>query len=284
MMDNHSTMALNHNLYELLSELVLCCDETGCIGYANRAAQYWSAAPLVHQPFQALLTPNTGHKGESFLAAVRNASFEHPTPSWELALGTVTEYTTGYFRGYREADHLVIIGQVEPAEVGAMQRELMLLTSDLTEAQRELHRQNRALQQALNEQRRLLETIQALTAPAAPIWKGVLLLPIVGHLNSSRTAKMTRELLEQVSQQRSRYVILDVSGIALIDTSVAKHLLDTIQALRLLGAQAILVGISPEIAQTMVQMGIHLQEFVIVQSNLQHAVAYVLRHMKEVSR
>ncbi len=284
MMDNHSTMTLNHNLYELLSELVLCCDETGRIGYANPAAQRWSAVPLVHQPFQALLTPDTGHKGELFLAAARNASFHHPTPSWELALGTVTEYTTGHFRGYREADHLVIIGQIEPADVGAMQRELMLLTSDLTETQRELRRQNRALQQALNEQRRLLETVQALTAPAAPIWKGVLLLPIVGHLDTSRTAKITRELLKQVSQQRTRYAILDVSGIALIDTSVAKHLLDTTRALRLLGAQTILVGIRPEIAQTMVQLGLHVQEFVIVQSNLQHAVAYVLRHMKEVSR
>ncbi len=284
-MDQHSTMTLNHNLYELLSELVLCCDETGRIIYANPAAQHWSATPLVHQPFHALLTPDTEHKGDLFLAAARNASFQHPTPPWELALGTVTEYTIGHFRGYREADHLVIIGQVEPADLSAMQRELMLLTSDLTETQRELHRQNRALQQALNEQRRLVETIQALTAPAAPIWKGVLLLPIVGHLDSSRTAKIARKLLEQVSQQHTRYTILDVSGIALIDTGVAKHLLDTIQALRLLGAQAILVGIRPEIAQTMVQLGLHLQEFVIIQSNLQHAVAYVLRHMqKEVLR
>lgn len=283
-MDNHSTLTLNHNLYELLSELVLCCDETGRISYANPAAQRWSALPLMNQPFQALLTPDTEHKGDLFLEAARNATFDNPTPSWELALGTVTECTTGHFRGYREDDHLIIIGQIEPADVSAMQRELMLLTSDLTEAQRELHRQNRALQKALHEQRRLIETIQALTAPAAPIWKGVLLLPIVGHLDSYRTAKMTRELLNQVSQQRTRYAILDVSGIALIDTSVAKHLLDTIRALRLLGAQAILVGISPEIAQTMVQLGLHLHESVIVQSNLQHAVAYVLRHLKEVSK
>lgn len=277
-------MNINNTLYNHLTELLVYCDDTGIICYANAAAQRWAAEPLEGRPFQALLLPDACQKGVLFLEVARKSSCQEPTLPWELPLGTSVHYTVGNFRGYYDNECIVIIGQIEPIEVTTMQQELLLLTSELAEAQREQRRQNRALQQALNEQQRLLQTIHDLTAPAVPIWDGVLLLPIVGQIDSHRAQNIVGQLLQRVSVSHARYVIIDVSGIAMVDTAVAQHLIQSVQMLRLLGTRSILVGISPEIAQTVIHLGLNLEEFMTVRSNLQHAFAYVLRQMKEVER
>lgn len=271
-------MRLDTALCEHLSELVIICDGSGTIGYANPAAQSCAAAPLAGAPFARLLSPEAAAKSQHFLAAVQGATRAAPTALWELPLGDQTSYVIARFRGYRDGDELVILGQVEPAEVGEMQRELLALTSELSEAQREQRRQNRQLQQALDEQRHLLETISDLTAPAVPIWDRVLLLPLVGHLDSRRAEQVTSQLLERVARERAVYAILDVSGISMVDTAVAQQLIQTAQALRLLGVQPILVGINPEIAQTVVNLGVQLAGFV-VHADLRGAMGYVLRRL-----
>jgi anti-anti-sigma regulatory factor len=195
-------------------------------------------------------------------------------------LGTSEHYTSAQFYGYHDTDHIVIVGHAEPAHVGRMQQELVDLTSELAETHRQIRRQNQALQKALDEQHQLLDTIQQLTMPAVPIWERVLLLPLVGYIDSQRAERITSQLLARVGTARAHYVILDVSAIADIDTAVARHLIGTAQALRLLGARPVLVGISPELAETVTTLGIGLHEFV-VQSDLQHAVAYVLRRLRK---
>ncbi len=267
----HLTVYCTH-----LSELVLLCDRASTILYANPAAQKWSSTPLTGQPFQAVLATDAHAKSISFLDAARVATIDTPTSPWELMLGDTNQYSIVNFRGYANDDLLIAIGDVESEQISTMQHEMLLLTSDLAEVQRELRRQNRALKHALDEERRLLQTIQDLTVPAVPIWDGVLLLPIVGHLDSHRANNISNQLLQLVADRHARYVILDVSGIAVVDTAVAQHLMQTAQSLRLLGTQAILVGISPEIAQTIVQLGLHIQDF-IVRGDLQQAVAYVLQ-------
>lgn len=276
-------MDINITLCNHLTELVVSCDHGGIIGYANPAAQRWSDMPLEGRPFAALLTPEAGHKGELFLEVARRSSSQEPTLPWELTLGTATRYTVANFHGYSDNGCIVVIGQVEPGETTEMQHELLQLTSELAESQREQRRQNRVLQQTLHEQQRLLKTIHDLTAPAVPLWEGVLLLPLVGQIDSHRANAIAGELLQRVSAGRARYVILDVSGIAMVDTAVARHLIDMAQMLRLLGAQPVLVGINPEIAQTLVHLGLNLFDFITVHSDVQHAVAYVLRKMKEVT-
>lgn len=269
------------HLLDQLTDLVVWCDDTGIILYINPAAQCWSNTPLIHHPFISLLMPDIATKGERFLDAARFASPDNPTVSWELALGSTERYTTAHFRGYHNGDHIVLVGQVESEKICQMQHELIDLTSELAEAQRELHRQNRALQKALQEQQNLLQTIQELTAPAVPIWENVLLLPLVGYIDSQRVGRITSQLLDSVAANHARYVILDVSGIADIDTTVARHLIDTARSLRLLGTQSVLVGITPTLAETMTHLGIELKDF-RVQSDLQHAVAYVLRRLGKV--
>lgn len=268
-------MLLDSIFCDLLTELVIHCDWRNIICYANLAAQQCSPTALDGQPFLHLLTQDAQAKGERFLAAARAATPEAPTMPWELPMGDTASYKIATFRGYCAGDDLVILGQVEADEISAMHREMLALTSELSEAQREQRRQNRQLQQALDEQRRLIETIQDLTAPAVPVWNHVLLLPLVGQLDSHRANQITSQLLARVEAERATFVILDLSGIAIVDTAVAQQLIHTGQALRLLGVQPILVGINSEIAQTIVGLGIQLSGFNI-QSNLQHAMAFVL--------
>lgn len=268
--------ACDTNLYDQLKELVLCCDETGLIQHANAAARRRSSTLLEGQHFTTLLVADAVEKGKNFFAAARAATPQQPAAAWELSLGTVSDYVMASFSGYRSNGQVIVLAEVEPDYVGQMQHDMQELTSELAEAQRQLRRQNRALQTSLDEQRRLLQTIQELSAPIAPIADGVLLLPLVGHIDSQRAQRITSEILQRVNASRTHYVILDVTSIASIDTAVAQHLIDTARSLRLLGARPVLVGFNPAIAETVVHLGIDLREFTM-QSDLQHAIAYVLR-------
>lgn len=268
------SIPLDRAFCDHLAELVLCCDARGQVCYANPAALHWAAGPLTGGPFLDLIVPEAHHKARRFLEAATAA--EHPTTVWELPLAA-DENRTARFRGYTHAGYTVVLAEVDPEQINALQQELLDLNSDLVDAQRAQQRQNRALQEALSQQQALLRTIQELTAPAVSIWPRVLLLPVVGYLDSRRAHKITDHLLQRVSADQVRFAILDVSGIAAIDTAVAQHLIDTSRTLRLLGAVAVLVGVSPEIAQTMVHLGVEMSGFVI-QSDVQHALSYVLRH------
>ncbi|MFV9506610.1 MAG: STAS domain-containing protein [Oscillochloridaceae bacterium umkhey_bin13] len=265
----------DYALLNQLRELVLCCDLDGTIGYANTAALELVETPLIGQSFTTLLSPSSQAKGQLFLSLAASASELNPTDPWELPIGNELDYRIVRFRGYAEYQQLVIVGETESPEIGAMQRELLALTAELGEAQREERRQNRQLQQALVEQRTLLDTIQQLSAPSLPVWDRVLLLPLVGHFDSARANQVNSLLLERAAAARAQFVILDLSGIALVDTAVAQQLIQTAQALRLLGVQPVLVGVNPEIAQTVVNLGVELPGF-IIRRDLHSALAYVL--------
>lgn len=105
------------------------------------------------------------------------------------------------------------------------------------------------------EQRR---TITELETPVLQVWDGILALPIVGSLDTARTQQMNETLLERIVETGSEIVILDITGVPLVDTAVAKHLLETVTAARLLGAEVMLVGLSPRIALTLVHLGLNL--------------------------
>jgi anti-anti-sigma factor len=273
-----ATMSSGYDLhiYNHLRELVLLCDMRGQVYYANPAAQNHCNEMLEGKPFNTLLVADIAHKGDAFFAAALAASPEAPTPEWELTLGSSLNYLVANFRGYREDESVVLLGEVEAEKVNRMQQELLELTVELSDAQRQVQRQNRDLQRSLDEQRRLLQTIQELSAPIVPILDNVLLLPLVGHIDDQRAHSITEEILQHVQARKARSVILDVTSIAAIDTAVARHLLDTAHAIRLLGAQTILVGMRPAIAETIVHLGIDLHGFVM-HSDLQHAIVHVLQ-------
>ena len=113
------------------------------------------------------------------------------------------------------------------------------------------------IQQKLAEQN---DTLRELSTPVAEIWKGILLLPLVGFIDSKRAKDMMESMLSNVSEKQAKVFILDISGVAIIDTAVANHLIKMTKASRLMGCNCIISGISGSIAQTIVELGIQIDE------------------------
>ncbi len=127
-------------------------------------------------------------------------------------------------------------------------------------------------EQAIEYQRRL---IQELSVPIVPIDEGVLVLPLVGAIDSRRASPVMEAALDKIVEFQADVLILDITGVPLVDTGVANYLLQMARAVKLLGAQIVLVGIGAEIAQTMVQLGVELRD-VTTRSNLQAGIAFAL--------
>ncbi|MER8057930.1 MULTISPECIES: STAS domain-containing protein [unclassified Streptomyces] len=122
------------------------------------------------------------------------------------------------------------------------------------------------------------------TTPVIKLWEGTVAVPLIGTLDSARSQIVMESLLEAIVDQRARYAILDITGVPTVDSLVAQHLMKTVAAARLMGAECIVSGIRPAIAQTIVQLGIDLGS-VLTRSSLADALAYALsRQGIEVSR
>jgi len=110
--------------------------------------------------------------------------------------------------------------------------------------------------------RRQGEEMLELSTPVIQLWDGILALPLIGTLDSSRTQIVMESLLQQIVATRSPIAILDITGVPTVDTLTAQHLLKTVAATRLMGAECIISGIRPQIAQTIVHLGVSLRAFV----------------------
>lgn len=128
----------------------------------------------------------------------------------------------------------------------------------------ELAEANRQMGEQIEQQRQLLSLVATLETPVATLADGVLLAPIVGHLDPRRAEALTVRLLGVVHEQRARMIVLDIGGVSLVDTSVAGALLQTTQSLRLLGCAVALSGISANVAATLVGQGITLDNVMTV--------------------
>lgn len=117
-----------------------------------------------------------------------------------------------------------------------------------------------------NQKKELLE----LASPVIQLWEKVLVVPLIGTLDSTRTQVIMENLLNKITETNTEIAIIDITGIAVVDTLVAQHLIKTIEASRLMGAKAIISGISPEIAQTIVRLGIDINN-INTKSNLKSA-------------
>lgn len=119
------------------------------------------------------------------------------------------------------------------------------------------------------------EEMLELSTPVVTLWDGIVALPLIGTLDSARTQVVMESLLQAIVQTNSRFAIIDITGVPTVDTLVAQHLLKTITAARLMGAECIISGIRPQIAQTIVHLGINLQD-VITKSKLADAFRLAL--------
>lgn len=139
------------------------------------------------------------------------------------------------------------------------------VTRDLTE--------KRQIEERLRKQTQ--EIMEMATVPVVPVWEGILLVPLIGTLDSQRTQHLMERLLQSITETNSPVAVLDITGVPTIDTQTAQHIIETISSVRLLGAEVILTGVRPTIAQTLVHLGIDLSS-VITRSSLSSGLRMAL--------
>lgn len=153
------------------------------------------------------------------------------------------------------------------------------LTLDITDAKQAEEELRAKL--ALIEQQQ--QVIRDLSTPIIEVWDGVLTLPMVGVVDSVRVSEVTEALLSRIVEKNARFAILDLTGVEVVDTKVASHLVSIVNAIRLLGAEGIVTGIRPTVAQTMVALGLDLSS-VVTHANLRAGLSFCIRRMAPAPR
>ncbi|MBN2246781.1 MAG: STAS domain-containing protein [Candidatus Aminicenantes bacterium] len=155
-----------------------------------------------------------------------------------------------------------------------------LMIEDLSEELRQREKKEKELRDKLTTIEKQKQTIlqqqedlMELSSPVIKIWDDVLVLPVIGTVDSRRAQIMMENLLQSIVDSGCSIAILDITGVLRIDTQVANHLIKTVEAVRLLGGECIISGISPAIAQTIVQLGIDLSA-IKTKANLQEGMKY----------
>ncbi|WP_437631871.1 PAS domain-containing protein [Sorangium sp. So ce854] len=143
---------------------------------------------------------------------------------------------------------------------------------DITERKR----QQAVLKERLEIIERQQEAIRALSTPIIEVWKGVLTMPVLGVLDEQRSQQMMEVLLEAVARTRCRHAIIDLTGVSAVDAATADHVLRLIDAVAMLGAQGVVVGIRPEVAQTVVSLGLDLSNIKTL-SNLREGLRFAMQ-------
>jgi rsbT co-antagonist protein RsbR len=123
------------------------------------------------------------------------------------------------------------------------------------------------------------ESLLELSTPVVQLWDGVLAVPLIGALDSNRTQIVMESLLQKIVETESDIAIIDITGVPTVDTMVAQHLLKTITAAKLMGAKCIISGIRPQIAQTIVHLGVELGD-VVTKSSLADAFKLALKELE----
>jgi len=166
----------------------------------------------------------------------------------------------------------------EEDEFTALSIELERMIDDLVEANKVSEERMATLQTVVEEKERLLKTVRELSSPVIQVWENVLVMPLVGAIDSARATRITEDLLTGITKSQAEIVIIDITGVPVVDTSVANHLIQTIKAAALLGAKCVVVGISSEVAQSLINLGVDLSG-VVTRSNLQAGVRYAMEMM-----
>jgi anti-anti-sigma factor len=147
-----------------------------------------------------------------------------------------------------------------------------MLKEQITE-RKQAEEERARLQQEIIEAQRL--ALRELSTPIVPVLEGVLVLPLVGGIDTRRAQQIMETLLEAIGQHQAEVVLIDITGVPVVDTGVAHHLLQVTRAAALLGAKCVLVGISPEVAQTIVALGLNLSG-ITTKADLQAGIEYAL--------
>ncbi|MBN2379331.1 STAS domain-containing protein [candidate division WOR-3 bacterium] len=154
-----------------------------------------------------------------------------------------------------------------------------LLISDLGDEVRQSQARADELQEKLDLIEKQREAIEELSTPIIKIWDQVLVLPLIGALDTRRSQKLTENLLTEISGTQSKVAIMDITGVPTVDSAVANHILKTVASVKLLGAECIITGIRPDVAQTIVHLGVDLTD-VETLSNLSEGLKWAFNNLR----
>jgi rsbT co-antagonist protein RsbR len=214
---------------------------------------------------------------------IRRASRHPPGPACARTLGALSK--TRAAKGQSAAETSLFVLALKKPLFAALQRRLVAdpaamagaLWALSTTVDKLAQHTVGTFQQAREEIiRRQQEELLELSTPVVKLWDGVLAVPMIGVLDSSRTQMVMEALLQRIVETGSELAIIDITGVPTVDTLVAQHLLKTVTAIRLMGADCIISGIRPQIAQTIVHLGIDLQG-VRTKATLADALALALQ-------
>jgi rsbT co-antagonist protein RsbR len=179
--------------------------------------------------------------------------------------------------GYGDLDGRVAINADSESPLGA----LFAGINEMIDSLRVERARNQAYQAEIEEKLETIEqqraAIRELSTPVMEVWDGILCLPVVGIVDSARSAQMTDVLLQAIAAKRTRCAIVDITGIEVMDTRTVDHFVRLAKAVRMLGTECVLTGISPNIAHTMVHMGVNLSDVTTHRSLRQALKSFVLR-------
>jgi len=228
------------------------------------------AVVVVGQDGQVLFT----NPSATALGMVEGSSLRVIIQSIGIDTAVLEALTLAAKHGQRSEHALVIAGRqlelmVAPILArGGSSQGMLLLGRDVTEAAQrtdQIEQERTRLDAVVNEltarereRDQLTATIQSLALPLIPVLEGVLILPLVGDFDQLRHGELAEVLLQGIQREHARLVLIDITGLHLLDTAGAKALLDAVNAARLLGARCVLAGVRPEIAQTLVSLGVTL--------------------------
>jgi len=193
------------------------------------------------------------------------------------------EYQSGEFKRIgKDGREVWIRGSYNPIfDASGKPVKVIKFASDITqqvEQARILKKSMDDLKETQRIKEELDKTVSEMSTPVTPIWDGILLLPLVGIVNSMRTADIMNKTLNKIAETSARVFILDISGVAAVDTGVANQFIKITKATQLMGCEAIISGVSPAIARTMVELGFAIGE-VKTTATLRDAFELALKKM-----
>jgi rsbT co-antagonist protein RsbR len=224
----------------------------------------------------------------SLFAAALNENTDIQSPAWEAPrqmleelsasraqLGFTPSETAIFVFSLKQAlfDRLRSALASQPEKLATVTWDVSLLLDKLGLFTTEVY-QKRREQVIIRQQEEMME----LSTPVVTLWEGVLALPLIGTLDSSRTQVVMESLLQRIVESGASIAIIDITGVPTVDTVTAQHLLKTVAAARLMGADCIISGIRPQIAQTIVHLGVDLG-VVVTKASLAGAFAVALRRL-----
>lgn len=220
---------------------IVMLDPGGYVASWNAGAERFKgyrAEEIIGQHFSCFYPADAVQRGlpeQELNAAARDGRFE--VEGWRVRKDGEKYWANVIISALRDKD-------------GTM-RGFSKVTRDLTE----LKRAEEQIQQQSTE-------IMELSTPVMQVWQGVVVAPLIGSLDSNRTQQFMERLLNRIVETNSPVALVDITGVPTIDTQTAQHLIETISAVRLLGAQVVLTGVRPAIAQTLVHLGIDLSSII----------------------